>query len=66
MGFGAVFMEGNIDFYKNAGFVLASTLHIHYHAEPRESDVPYFLGLELRTVTSQVLKGPTILLQGIS
>lgn len=48
MGFGAVFMEGNIDFYKNAGFVLASTLHIHYHAEPRESDVPYFLGIELK------------------
>jgi Predicted acetyltransferase len=48
MGFGAVFMEGNINFYKNAGFVLASSLHIHYHAEPRESDVPYFLGLELK------------------
>lgn len=48
MGFGAVFMEGNIEFYKHAGFVLASSLKIHYHAEPRESDVPYFLGLELK------------------
>lgn len=47
MGHGAVFMEGNIDFYKHAGFVLASSLNIHYHAEPRESEVPYFLGLEL-------------------
>lgn len=48
MGFGAVFMEGNIDFYGHAGFVLASSLKVHYHAEPRESEVPYFLGLELK------------------
>ena len=48
MGFGAVFMEGNIDFYRHAGFVLASSLNIHYHAEPRESEVPYFLGQELK------------------
>lgn len=48
MGFGAVFMEGNIDFYKHAGFTLASGLHIHYYGEPRESDVPYFLGQELK------------------
>lgn len=48
MGHGAVLMEGNIDFYKHAGFTLASRLHIHYHAEPRESEVPYFLGLELK------------------
>lgn len=48
MGFGAIFMEGNIDFYKHAGFVLASSLNIHYHAEPRESQVPYFLGQELQ------------------
>lgn len=47
MGFGAIFMEGNIDFYRHAGFVLASSLHVHYHAEPRDSEVPYFLGLEL-------------------
>lgn len=48
MGFGAVCMEGNIDFYGKAGFVLASTLNVHYHAEPRESVVPYFLALELK------------------
>lgn len=48
LGYGAVFMEGNIDFYKHAGFVLASSLNIHYHAEPRESEVPYFLGQELK------------------
>ncbi|MCQ2131283.1 MAG: N-acetyltransferase [Bacteroidales bacterium] len=48
LGYGAVFMEGNIDFYRHAGFVLASNLSIHYHAEPRESEVPYFLGQELK------------------
>ena len=47
MGIGALCMEGNIDFYKNAGFVLASTLNIHYHGEPKDADVPYFLAQEL-------------------
>ncbi|MBO4590879.1 MAG: zinc ribbon domain-containing protein [Bacteroidaceae bacterium] len=40
-------MEGNIDFYKHAGFTLASKLKIHYHAEPRDAEVPYFLAQEL-------------------
>jgi len=48
LGYGAVCMEGNIDFYKHAGFVLASSLNVYYHAEPRESEVPYFLGQELK------------------
>ncbi|MCQ2176132.1 MAG: GNAT family N-acetyltransferase [Bacteroidales bacterium] len=47
MGIGVLCMEGNIEFYKHAGFVLASSLNIHYHAEPKESDVPYFLAQEL-------------------
>lgn len=47
MGIGVICMEGNIDFYKHAGFVVASTLHIHYHAEPKEAEVPYFLAQEL-------------------
>lgn len=47
MGVGFLCMEGNIDFYSHAGFGLASKLGIHYHAEPRESDVPYFLAQEL-------------------
>lgn len=47
MGIGVVCMEGNIDFYGHAGFVLASTLGIHYHGEPKESPVPYFLAQEL-------------------
>ena len=47
MGIGLLQMEGNIEFYKHAGFDLASKMKIHYHAEPRESDVPYFLAQEL-------------------
>lgn len=47
MGVGVICMEGNIDFYKHAGFVLASSLNIHYHAEPKEAEVPYFLAQEL-------------------
>lgn len=47
MGVGVICMEGNIDFYKHAGFVVASTLGIHYHAEPKENEVPYFLAQEL-------------------
>ncbi len=46
-GIGILCMEGNIDFYGKAGFVLASTLGIHYHGEPKESEVPYFLAKEL-------------------
>ena len=47
MGIGVICMEGNIDFYKHAGFVFASSLNIHYHAEPKDAKVPYFLAQEL-------------------
>jgi len=47
MGVGVLCMEGNIEFYKHAGFVLASSLKIHYHAEPKDAVVPYFLVQEL-------------------
>ncbi len=47
MGIGLLQMEGNIEFYKHAGFDLASKMKIHYHAESRESEVPYFLAQEL-------------------
>ncbi|MBR4756315.1 MAG: N-acetyltransferase, partial [Bacteroidales bacterium] len=47
MGIGFLCMEGNMDFYKHAGFVLASSLNIHYHAEPKDAVVPYFLAQEL-------------------
>jgi len=47
MGIGFICMEGNIDFYKHAGFDLASKLGIHYHSEPKDAVVPYFLAQEL-------------------
>ena len=47
MGIGFICMEGNIAFYKNAGFDLASKLNIHYHSEPKDAEVPYFLAQEL-------------------
>ena len=47
MGIGILCMEGKIEFYRHAGFVVASTIGIHYHAEPKEVEVPYFLAQEL-------------------
>ncbi len=48
MGAGTLRFEGNIDFYGKSGFVVASTKGIHYHGEPRENEVPYFLLKELK------------------
>ena len=47
MGVGFLCMEGNIDFYRHAGFELASKYGIHYHDEPYEAEVPLFLAQEL-------------------
>lgn len=47
LGAGAICMEGNIDFYGKSGFVVASTKGIHYYAEPKDAEVPYFLLKEL-------------------
>jgi putative acetyltransferase len=48
MGAGALCFEGNIDFYGKSGFVVASTMGIHYYEEPRDAVVPYFLCKELK------------------
>lgn len=48
LGAGALCFEGNIEFYGKSGFVIASTLGIHYHGEPRDAEVPYFLCKELK------------------
>ena len=48
MGAGALCLEGNIDFYGKSGFVVASSKGIHYHGEPRDAEVPYFLCMELK------------------
>lgn len=46
-GVGFLCMEGNIDFYRLAGFDFACKLHINYHSEPAGAEVPYFLAQEL-------------------
>lgn len=48
MDAGALCFEGNIDFYGKSGFVVASTMGIHYYDEPRDAEVPYFLCKELK------------------
>ena len=48
MGIGVLCMEGNIDFYRHAGFDLASKLNIHYHYMPKDDEVPFFLAQELK------------------
>ena len=55
-GAGALCFEGNINFYGKSGFVVASTKGIHYYAETREEEVPYFL---LKELTPGYLNGIT-------
>lgn len=54
LGAGVLCMEGNIDFYGKCGFVTASARNIHYHAEPMDAVVPYFL---LKELTAGYLDG---------
>lgn len=48
LGAGALAIEGNIGFYGKSGFEVASARGIHYAAEPRDAEVPYFLICELK------------------
>ncbi len=56
LGYGAVFFEGNIDFYGKSGFVTAKNFSIRYHDLPEGEDSSFFLGKEL---ISGYLKGIT-------
>lgn len=47
MEFGAVCMEGNIDFYGKSGFTCASKFGIRYHGLPEDEDASFFLCKEL-------------------
>lgn len=47
MGFGAVLIEGNIDFYSKSGFSFASKFGIRYHGLPENADSSFFLCKEL-------------------
>ena len=48
LGAGALAIEGNPGFYGKSGFAAASARGIHYAAEPRDAEVPYFLICELK------------------
>ena len=48
MGFGAVFFEGNIDFYGKSGFDYSSKFGIRYHDLPEDADSSFFLCKELK------------------
>lgn len=47
LGCGAVFFEGNIDFYGKSGFITAGSYNIRYHDVPEGEDASFFLGKEL-------------------
>ena len=53
-GAAGVFLEGNLNFYGKSGFVVASTLNIHYMDEPSEDPVPYFL---CKILDEKVMRG---------
>ncbi len=46
-GCGAVYIEGNIDFYGKSGFIFASEYNIRYHGLPEGADSSFFLCKEL-------------------
>ena len=48
MGFGAVFIEGNINFYRHCGLTFARDYGIKYHGLPEDADDSFFLGAELK------------------
>ncbi len=47
MGVGALYFEGNIDFYGKSGFTFASKFGIRYHDLPEDADASFFLCKEL-------------------
>ena len=49
MGFNAVFIEGNINFYRHCGLTYARQFGIRYHGLPRGVDDSFFLAKELKT-----------------
>ena len=48
MGFNAVFIEGNINFYRHCGLTYARQFGIRYHGLPRGADDSFFLAKELK------------------
>ena len=57
LGYGAVCMEGNIDFYGKSGFTFASAYNIRYHGLPEGEDASFFLCKELKKGFLDGVKG---------
>ncbi len=57
MGFGAVCLEGNIDFYGKSGFTVASRFRLRYKCIPNGEDAPFFLCKELKNGYLQGITG---------
>lgn len=57
LGYGVIFLEGNIRFYKKSGFNYASTYNIKYHGLSDKDDSSFFLCLELKENFLENIKG---------
>ena len=57
LGYGVIFLEGNIRFYEKSGFNYASTYNIKYHGLSDEDDSSFFFCLELKENFLENIKG---------
>ena len=57
LGYVAIFLEGNIDFYGKCGFVEASKFNIFYFGMEENADCSFFLCKELKSNSLQDFKG---------
>lgn len=57
LGFGAVFIEGDINFYRHSGLTFAREYGIRYHGLPRGADDSFFLCRELKNGYLQGITG---------
>ena len=64
LGYGAVFLEGNIDFYKNSSFTYARNYGIRYHGLSIDEDTSFFLCKELKEGYLSGALGEYIIPQG--
>ena len=60
LGYKAVFIEGNIDFYKHSGFTYDKNFNIAYNDLPKDSDTSFFLVNELEKGFLNNIKGTYI------
>lgn len=64
LGYGAICIEGNIDFYGKSGFVHARNFGIRYNGLPADEDTAFFLCRELKTGYLRGITGNYVTPQG--